>query len=63
MDPCKQELRIAQLESDTKVNCNSINILIDQLKELTQEVKWLIRLTILTLLSVSGFFVGQFFRG
>ena len=63
MEYCKQELRIAQLESDTKVNCNSINTLIDQLKELMQEVKWLIRLTILTLLSVSGFFVGQFFRG
>ena len=63
MEHCKQELRIAQLESDTKVNCNSINTLIDQLKELMQEVKWLIRLTILTLLSISGFFVGQFFRG
>lgn len=61
--PCKQEIRIAQLEADTKVNNNSINNLINELKSLTGEVKWLIRLLVVTLLGTAAFFLSQHFGG
>ena len=47
---CKQEVRIAKLEADTRVNDNSINNLAKAIKSLTGEVKWLIRLVVVTLL-------------
>ena len=61
MHPCKQEIRIAKLEADTRVNNNSINNLIKELKSLTGEVKWLIRLLFGILISSVGFFLIQHF--
>ena len=63
MHPCKQEIRIAKLETDTMVNNNSINNLVSELKSLTGEVKWLIRLLVLILLGIAGFFLAQHFGG
>lgn len=60
---CKQEIRIAKLEADTRVNNNSINNLINELKSLTGEVKWLIRLMFVTLLGIAAFFLSQHFGG
>ena len=63
MHDCKQEIRIAKLEADTRVNNNSINNLVTELKSLTGEVKWLIRLMFVTLLGIAGFFLSQHFGG
>ena len=60
---CKQEVRIAKLEADTRVNDNSINNLAKAIKSLTGEVKWLIRLMVVTLLGIAAFFLSQHFRG
>lgn len=59
---CKQERRLSQLEVDAKVNTTSINNLVTQLKELTSEVKWLIRISIGCLLGICGFFLQQVFE-
>ena len=61
MHDCKQEIRIAKLEADTRVNNNSINNLVTELKSLTGEVKWLIRLLVGILISSVGFFLIQHF--
>ena len=60
---CKQERRIAKLEADTRVNNNSINNLVDAIKSLTGEVKWLIRLFVMILLAIAGFFLAQHYGG
>ena len=60
---CKQEVRIAKLEADTRVNDNSINNLAKAIKSLTGEVKWLIRLVVVTLLGVAGFLLAPYFGG
>ena len=60
---CKQEIRIANLEANTAVNNNSINSLVDAIKSLTGEVKWLIRLFVGILLAIAGFFLAQYFGG
>jgi len=58
---CKQEVRIAKLEADTRVNDNSINNLAKAIKSLTGEVKWLIRLVVVTLLGVAAFLLAPYF--
>ena len=58
---CKQEVRIAKLEADTRVNYNSINNLAKAIKSLTGEVKWLIRLVVVTLLGVAAFLLAPYF--
>ena len=63
MQPCFQEKRIAELEADTKVNNNSIQSLIEQLKNLTGEVKWLIRLLVSLLIVAVGYFLRKEFGG
>jgi hypothetical protein len=61
--PCKQEVRIAKLQAETAVNNNSINNLVDAIKSLTGEVKWLIRLFVMILLAIAGFFLAQHYGG
>lgn len=39
-DPCKQEIRIADLEAQTASQNTSIGHLGDRLKELVSELKW-----------------------
>lgn len=60
---CKYEERWARVESDTKVNNNSINNLISTLDKLASEVKWLIRLSFTTLLAMAGYLVIEVWKG
>jgi len=60
---CKQEVRIAKLEADTRVNDNSINNLARAIKSLTGEIKWLIRLFVAILLGVTAFLLAPYFGG
>jgi hypothetical protein len=58
---CKQEERIAKLEVESQVNHNSIDNLIIQLKSLTEEVKWLIRILFGITLTCAGFLIQKMF--
>lgn len=60
---CKYEARFAKLEGDTRVNNNSINNLIVTLDKLTGEVKWLIRLSFGTMITLIGFLIAQVMKG
>ena len=60
---CKYEERWAKVEGDTRVNNNSINSLIQTLDKLTSEVKWLIRLSFTTLLSIVGYLITLLVKG
>ena len=55
--PCMQETRIAKLETKTEVNIASINNLADKIGNLTTEIRWFVRLTVLTLIGIVGFFI------
>lgn len=58
--PCVNEQRIAKLETKTAVNDTSINNLVEKLKDLTLEIKWLIRLMIASLLGIVGALIKMY---
>jgi len=46
--------RLAKLEGDMRVNNNSIDNLSSKLTELTEQIKWMVRLTFSTLIGMVG---------
>ena len=58
--PCINEQRIAKLETKTAVNDTSINNLVEKIKDLTLEIKWLIRLMVASLLGIVGALIKMY---
>jgi len=58
-EPCKQETRIAKLESTTESQATSIIYLGDQIKGLASEMRWQNRLVLTVLLSAIAYFLKQ----
>ena len=46
--------RLSKLEGDMRVNNNSIDNLSSKLTELTEQIKWMVRLTFSAVLSLAG---------
>ena len=63
MDPCKQEIRIADLESKSASQNASISHLGDRLSDLVGEIRWHNRLILGVLISIVGYFLERILGG